>query len=230
MAKSNKITTTPAPLTVIDKINEIIDNYLPLDGKAADALKADIAASCSGNAATATSATSATKATQDGSGNTITSTYATKAQAVTSLSASGKTVTYTKADGSTGTFTTQDTTYSLPTASSSTLGGVKVGSGLSISSGVLSATGGGITASSLGTNGYVKFSNGLILQWGLLSSWSSNYTDIYFHVAFTTLPVVQSNVQSTVTASGHERCPANVTTAKFNVYTNSAISWIAIGT
>ena len=33
--------------------------------------------------------------------------------------------------------------YSLPTASSSTLGGVKVGSGLSISNGVLSASGGG---------------------------------------------------------------------------------------
>ena len=35
------------------------------------------------------------------------------------------------------------TTYSLPTASATTLGGVKVGSGLSISNGVLSATGGG---------------------------------------------------------------------------------------
>ena len=34
--------------------------------------------------------------------------------------------------------------YSLPTASSSTLGGIKVGSGLSISNGVLSASGGGI--------------------------------------------------------------------------------------
>ena len=33
--------------------------------------------------------------------------------------------------------------YSLPTASSTVLGGIKVGSGLSISSGVLSATGGG---------------------------------------------------------------------------------------
>lgn len=38
-----------------------------------------------------------------------------------------------------------DTTYSLPTASATTLGGVKVGSGLAISNGVLSATGGGFT-------------------------------------------------------------------------------------
>ena len=36
-----------------------------------------------------------------------------------------------------------DTKYTLPTASTSTLGGVKVGSGLAISNGVLSATGGG---------------------------------------------------------------------------------------
>lgn len=36
-----------------------------------------------------------------------------------------------------------DTIYSLPTASATTLGGVKVGSGLAISNGVLSATGGG---------------------------------------------------------------------------------------
>lgn len=36
-----------------------------------------------------------------------------------------------------------DTKYSLPTASATTLGGVKVGSGLAISNGVLSATGGG---------------------------------------------------------------------------------------
>lgn len=36
-----------------------------------------------------------------------------------------------------------DTKYTLPTASATTLGGVKVGSGLAISNGVLSATGGG---------------------------------------------------------------------------------------
>lgn len=39
-----------------------------------------------------------------------------------------------------------DTKYTLPTASATTLGGVKVGSGLAISNGVLSATGGGNTA------------------------------------------------------------------------------------
>ena len=164
----DKITTTPTPLALVDKINELVGDYLPSDAKAALAALAD-------------------KATADASGNTITSTYATKAQAITGLSASGTTVTYTKGDGSTGTITTQDTDtkYTLPTASSSTLGGIKVGSGLSISSGVLSASGGTISASSLGTNGYVKFSNGLILQWGQGSTTSDTYFTFNFPIAFT---------------------------------------------
>jgi len=62
-----------------------------------------------------------------------------KTSAITDLSVSGKTITYTKGDGSTGTITTQDTVYTLPTASSSTLGGVKVGTNLTISNGVLNA-------------------------------------------------------------------------------------------
>lgn len=45
--------------------------------------------------------------------------------------------------------------YTLPTASASTLGGVKVGAGLSISNGVLSATGGG-TADSVEWNNIVN--------------------------------------------------------------------------
>ena len=45
--------------------------------------------------------------------------------------------------GATGAQGPAGETYTLPTATSSVLGGVKIGSGLSISSGVLSATGGG---------------------------------------------------------------------------------------
>lgn len=164
----SKITTTPTPLSVVDKINEVIDGKLDTTAKAASATTADSATTLSGLTATvaelnyvdgvtsnvqtqlngklSTSGTAA-KATADASGNNIANTYATKAQAVTNLTASGKTVTFTKADGSTGTFTTQDTTYSLPTASSSTLGGIKVGSGLSISNGVLSASGGSAAVS-----------------------------------------------------------------------------------
>lgn len=90
--------------------------------------------------------------------------YALKSDAIKAITVSGTTLTITKADNTTQTLTTQDTTYvdattstsglmsatdktkldglsnyTLPEASSSTLGGVKVGSNLSISNGVLSA-------------------------------------------------------------------------------------------
>ena len=153
---AGKFTTTPSPIEVVEKVNAVID---------------DVAGKLS------TSGTAA-KATADASGNTITSTYETKANAITGLSVSGKTITYTKGNGTTGTITTQDTNttyseattsaaglmsasdktklngiatganaYSLPTASASTLGGIKVGSGLSISNGVLSSSGGSAAVS-----------------------------------------------------------------------------------
>ena len=68
-------------------------------------------------------AASATKATQDSAGQQINTTY------IKGLSVSGKTITYTKGNGSTGTITTQDTVYTLPAASSSTLGGIKMSYG-----------------------------------------------------------------------------------------------------
>lgn len=68
-------------------------------------------------------ATNATKAKQDSAGQQINTTY------IKGLSISGKTITYTKGDGTTGTITTQDTVYTLPAASSSTLGGIKMSYG-----------------------------------------------------------------------------------------------------
>ena len=149
---------------------------------------------------------------------------------IKALSASGTTVTYTKGDGSTGTITTQDTKYSLPTASSSTLGGVKVGSGLSIADGVLSASGGTITASSLGTNGYVKFSNGLILQWGYSASAGEGSRTMTFPVAFTSsclnVQGTGSNVSSQATVAW-----SNLSTTKFtlSIGNSGAIYYVAIG-
>lgn len=87
---------------------------------------------------TATTATSATKATQDGSGNVITSTYAKK----TEIPAA----------------------YTLPTATSSTLGGIKVGTGLSISSSVLS-----VAAATTSTIGGVKVGSNLSVSSGTIS-------------------------------------------------------------
>lgn len=95
--------------------------YIGTDGKLYSGGKVVIA---SGDKATsASSADSATKATQDASGNVITSTYETKANAITGLSVSGKTITYTKGNGTTGTITTQDTntTYSVATTSANGL-------------------------------------------------------------------------------------------------------------
>lgn len=66
----------------------------------------------------------ATKATADASGNVITDTYATKAQAITGLSVSGKVITYTKGDGTTGTITTQDTNTHAVTSVNSKTGAV----------------------------------------------------------------------------------------------------------
>ena len=98
-------------------------------------IKADITGTVTGNAS------SATIATGDKNGLDITN-Y------IKGLSVSGTTITYTKGDNTTGTITTQDTTYILPVAGTGingSLGGIKVGSGLTIDSttGVLSATGGG---------------------------------------------------------------------------------------
>ena len=152
---------------------------------------------------------------------------------IKALSASGTTVTYTKGDGSTGTITTQDTKYSLPTASSSTLGGIKVGSGLSISSGVLSASGGTITASSLGTNGYVKFSNGLILQWGYGTSGGAE-TDVSFPLSFpSSCYIVLANMKCSARAYEANVFPVSWTTKGFIMYSRNTSSenftWITLG-
>lgn len=113
---------------------------------------------------------------------------------------SGTTVTYTTNSGSTGTITTQDTTYSnatgitaglmssldkskldtidtyanayeLPVASSSELGGVKVGGGLSIDQdGVLSAGSYALPTASASQKGGVKIGSGLTMTGEVLSA------------------------------------------------------------
>lgn len=80
----------------------------------------------------------------------------------------------TSVNGQTGAVTvTTSGTYTLPTASDTVLGGVKVGTGLSITSGVLSATGGSSytlpTASSTVLGG-VRIGTGLTITSGVLSA------------------------------------------------------------
>ena len=98
---------------ILDSSN--YNNYSPT--KTGDGASGTWDINVSGNSATAT------KATQDSAGQQINTTY------IKGLSVSGKTITYTKGNGTTGTITTQDTVYTLPAASSSTLGGIKMSYG-----------------------------------------------------------------------------------------------------
>ena len=59
---------------------------------------------------------------------------------VSSISISGKVITVTKKDGTTQKLTTQDTVYTLPTATSTRLGGVKIGENITNNSGTISVS------------------------------------------------------------------------------------------
>ena len=65
---------------------------------------------------------------------------------------------------------TEPTPYELPVASAETLGGVKVGSGLSIADGVLSASGYSLPTASAETLGGIKVGSGLSIADGVLSA------------------------------------------------------------
>lgn len=87
---------------------------------------------------------------------------------VKSLSISGTTITVTKGDNTTSTLTTQDTTYSLPEATTSTLGGVIVGNGLSVSSGTISAD--DQLPSQTGNSGKYLTTNGTTTSWSTVDA------------------------------------------------------------
>ena len=110
------VTATAAELNALDGITATVTELNYCDG-----VTSNIQTQLNGKLSTSGTAA---KATADASGNTITSTYETKANAITGLSVSGKTITYTKGNGTTGTITTQDTntTYDAMTASEATTG------------------------------------------------------------------------------------------------------------
>lgn len=114
---SFSITATAAELNVLDGITATTAELNYCDG-----VTSNIQTQLNGKLSTSGTAA---KATADASGNTITSTYETKANAITGLSVSGKTITYTKGNGTTGTITTQDTntTYSTMGAATSSAAG-----------------------------------------------------------------------------------------------------------
>ena len=145
----------------------------------------------------------------------------------------------------------------LPIASSSTLGGVKIGTNISVSNGTISlsksnvtnalgytppSSNGGIVAQSLGTNGYVKFNNGFILQWGHLSSVPQNqqWQSVTFPISFTSAAyTVLATLGRSAGASGTIAALVNtnaITKTGFQVMgdfdTNAStgnIYWIALG-
>jgi hypothetical protein len=131
--------------------------------------------------------------------------------------------------------------YSLPAASATVLGGVKVGTGLSIANGILNNaySGSGITTTSLAANGYVKFANGLILQWGAASNMVFSEAEVApnnnFPIAFTAIYAFVMTRRNGLT--GHTNDVAAVfTTTKYGAYKRSdtvgisaTYTWIAIG-
>ena len=63
----------------------------------------------------------------------------------------------------------------------------------------LATEGGGIIAQSLGTNGYVKFANGLILQWGIVTDSTNGNQQRMF-----SFPIAYSDINySVVVASSY---------------------------
>lgn len=96
----------------------------------------------------------------------------------------------------------------------------------------------GIVAANLAQNGYVKFSNGLILQWGITGSVSTfEYTDVTFPIAFSSacygcVASVQTG-DSQARQSGNCRSYSTTNARVGNVYGDASsdgkISWFAYG-
>ena len=149
--------------------------------------------------------------------------------------------------------------YSLPTASGSVLGGVKIGSGVSIdgsgkisvptvnssSNGLMTPAmlallgAGGVESASLSTNGYIKFKNGLIVNWGKNNlPTAQGWYDVAFAKAFTKSIFVIIATREQGTGSDNEGnilLPKRVNNSKFQLfsfggdYSNYPNVWIAIG-
>ena len=95
------------------------------------------------------------------------------------------------------------------------------------------ANNGGIIAASLNTNGYVKFANGLILQWG---AWWGSYqvsSTVTFPLGFSACYSVVLTSEFNSTGSSYNDFDAHILsigTANFSAWVNqAAYRWIAIG-
>lgn len=95
-------------------------------------------------------------------------------------------------------------------------------------------TGGGIVAASLNTNGYVKFANGLILQWGAIAS-TTRETVVTFPIAFNTVYSIVATVYANGVLGRDQQCATiysvTTTSVKLGLYDNDQQGWywVAIG-
>lgn len=123
--------------------------------------------------------------------------------AITGLSVNGTTITYTKKDGTAGTIITQDTVTSAASA-------------------------GGIIAASIAENGFVKFANGFIIQWGNAGT-AAGDTWVTFPITFSWL----LQIQLTWNANSYENPKAtswnNSGFSYWVRYADSNKWWMAIG-
>lgn len=139
---------------------------------------------------------------------------------VKDISVSGNTLTLTRGNGQTESFELAEG-YTLPAATYSTLGGIKVGTNLSITSaGVLSASNGAsIVSQSIGDSiSYIRLSNGIQICWGFTS---------YQYVTFP-VPFVNDNSVGFASHASYSGSSRLVTATKSILSTNF-LDWIAIG-
>lgn len=96
-----------------------------------------------------------------------------------------------------------------------------------------------ISAASLGTNGYIKFNNGLIIQWGYSSS-TNSVTNITFPTAFGSAFTVLVSAKTNKTSQGNTGsqnnptwCNLGTTGFRFCIYDSgngfAGFSWLAVG-
>ena len=86
---------------------------------------------------------------------------------------------------------------------------------------------GGIIAQSLGTNGYVKFANGLILQWGKKAQGASS--TVSFPISFSTIYSLTTCVWANQAIGGDYGTAGSVSTKSFVTFCGEPLGWIATG-
>ena len=92
-----------------------------------------------------------------------------------------------------------------------------------------------IVAANLAQNGYVKFSNGLIMQWGYATgSWGSSGTTVTFALAFPVECKIAFNITNatdTKTTGANSVEWVSATQAKFHfpTTTSTKVWWFALG-